>query len=158
MKIADELERLEDLFQRGRLTNDEFAAAKAAVLAGQEVDFHFDSIEPKNEIARLDREWALERRRYLIILRGRFGERKIRKRGTSAIGGIVIAVLGIYWSISGALMGAPFFHLLFGMTFILVGLAMSLYSFVNAHRYQRAFQRYQKRRALLLAQIKEEPS
>jgi hypothetical protein len=68
MNIADELRKLQALHHSGALTDDEFAAAKAAVLAGQArgeesageqaMQRQLDELKLENELARLDREWA----------------------------------------------------------------------------------------------------
>lgn len=56
-------------------------------------------------------------------------------RGPSAMGalGSVIAVIfGIFWTITAASMGAPFFFPLFGVLFIILGIVQAVYNFKNA--------------------------
>ena len=56
-------------------------------------------------------------------------------RGPSAMGavGSVIAVIfGIFWTITAASMGAPFFFPLFGVLFIILGIVQAVYHFKNA--------------------------
>lgn len=56
-------------------------------------------------------------------------------RGPSAMGafGSVIAVIfGIFWTITAASMGAPGFFPLFGVLFIIMGIAQAVYNFKNA--------------------------
>lgn len=56
-------------------------------------------------------------------------------RGPSAMGafGSVIAVVfGIFWTITAASMGAPGFFPLFGVLFIIMGIAQAVYNFKNA--------------------------
>ena len=56
-------------------------------------------------------------------------------RGPSAMGavGSVIAVIfGIFWTITAASMGAPFFFPLFGVLFIILGVVQAVYHFKNA--------------------------
>jgi hypothetical protein len=151
MNIADDLKKLQDLHQSGGLTDEEFAAAKARVLAGgkSESDPHLDEIKRQNEIERLDREWQMERERYMVA--GRYGQRYLPSRGMSVIGGIMIVGFGIVWTGMASSMGAPFFFPMFGVIFILAGIAVSLYTFLKAGAYEEAFRRYQMRRATLLA-------
>ena len=49
-----------------------------------------------------------------------------------AVGSVIAVIFGIFWTITAASMGAPFFFPLFGVLFILLGLANAIYSFVNA--------------------------
>src|SRR5262249_12264234 len=110
MNIADELRKLQDLHRNGALTDEAFAAAKAAVLAkgaaGSDpanepaLQEHLEEIKLQNEVARLDREWELERERYMIA--GQDGHRVIPNRGMSVIGGIIIAVFGLFWTVGAA--------------------------------------------------------
>lgn len=56
-------------------------------------------------------------------------------RGPSAMGamGSVIAVVfGIFWTIMAASMGAPVFFPIFGVLFIIIGVAQAIYHFKNA--------------------------
>lgn len=56
-------------------------------------------------------------------------------RGPSAMGGIGSAVgvlFGIVWTLAAAQMGAPFFFVLFGILFVLMGAAQAVYHFRNA--------------------------
>ena len=150
MSIADELLKLHKLHQEGMLTDEELEKAKANLLeapAGPAAD-HLEKIRHQNEIAQLDREWAIEREQYMVA--GRYGGRYIPGRVSSVLGGVLIAGFGTVWTIGAAGMGAPFFFPLFGVIFVLVGIGMSAYSFVKADQYAEALNRYQKLRAALL--------
>src|SRR5262249_44458086 len=137
LNISDELGKLQDLHRSGALTDEEVTAAKAAVLAksttenqesnGPAVQSHLEEIKGQNDVARLDREWELERERYLVA--GRYGYRYVPSQGMSVLGGIVIVGFGIVWTAMAASMGAPGFFPLFGVIFILAGVGMSIYSF-----------------------------
>src|ERR671923_326531 len=95
MDLADELRKLQDLHASGALTDEEFAAAKARVLAGEPAGTgpadegvmreQLDELRLQNEVARLDREWELERERYMVA--GRYGYRYVPTRGMSVPGG-----------------------------------------------------------------------
>ena len=56
-------------------------------------------------------------------------------RGPSAMGGIgsaAAALFGVFWTLAAASMGAPVFFVLFGIVFILLGVAQAIYHFRNA--------------------------
>ena len=163
MNIADELRKLQELRCDGALTDAEFAAAKAAVLANNtESSDHADSsafgshleeIKRQNEVARVDREWELERENYMIT--GKHGHRFLPQRGMSVIGGVFIVGFGIFWtamaaSAGGGVGGVFVLFPLFGVLFILMGVGMSIYSYSKATQYEQAYQRYQHRRARLM--------
>jgi hypothetical protein len=157
MSMADELRKLQDLRDAGTLTDEEFAAAKASVLAGGHADVPADrttsgkleEIERQNEVAQLDREWAMERERFMVP--GRYGYRYLPSRGTSLVGGVVITGFGLLWTVMAASMGAPAFFPIFGLIFVFAGIATSAYSFFQAQRYEEARLHYQRRRAQLLS-------
>jgi Short C-terminal domain len=156
MSMADELRKLQDLRDAGTLTDEEFAAAKASVLAGEYADrpaepgmeAHLEEIKHQNDVAQLDREWAMERDRYMVA--GRYGYRYLPTKGMSLLGGIMIVGFGILWTAFAAGMGAPVFFPLFGVLFILVGVGVSVNSFIKATQFEQARQRYQQRRSELL--------
>ncbi len=49
-----------------------------------------------------------------------------------AIGGIVVAVFGVFWTIMAASMGAPFIFPLFGIIFIAMAIVGVVYNYKNA--------------------------
>lgn len=153
MNISDELEKLRTLLQDGTLTPQEFEVAKQRVLNGPapaESTRHLEEIKQQNEIAQLDREWAIERENYMIT--GRYGSRHVPTKSGSVIGGLVIVGFGTFWTIMAATMtqGGPWpvagLFPLFGVMFVLGGAAMSIRGFVQAGKYADAYQRYQVRR------------
>jgi hypothetical protein len=162
MSMADELRKLQDLHAAGTLSDDEFAAAKATVLAGGHpdtpadgnLDGHLEEIKRQNDVAQLDREWAMERERYMVP--GRYGYRYVPNRGMSLLGGLLVTGFGILWTVMAASMVAPVFFPLFGLLFIFAGLGVSAYSFLQANRYEEARLRYQRRRAQLLDRDRRE--
>ena len=50
----------------------------------------------------------------------------------SGIGAIAAIIFGIFWTIMAAAMHAPVFFPIFGVIFILLGIAQAVYSFKNA--------------------------
>ena len=105
MSIADELLKLHTLHKEGMLTDEELERAKASLLADPSgpAAGQLKEIRRQNEVAQLDREWQIERERYMVY--GRYGSRYIPNRITSVIGGVLITGFGIFWTIMAAGMG-----------------------------------------------------
>jgi hypothetical protein len=163
MALADELRKLQELHDSGSLTDAEFAAAKAKVLAqpsggpagasDEDVQQQLEEIKVQTALTRLDQQWALERESYMIM--GRYGYRRLPSKGLSVFGGIAVTIFGIFWTvmalnIRGGFGGPVGFFPLFGVLFILVGIGVSIYSFNKASQYEEALARYRRRRAELL--------
>ena len=158
MSLPEEIEKLQRLRQSGALTDEEFAQAKAAVLnasmdarpepspASEE---HLRTIELQNELARLDREWDMEREQYMSTTK--YGKRYVPTEGGSIGGAVFTVVFGGIWTTFAASIGAPGFFLLFGILFMALGVGAGISSFPKADAYRQAHERYQQRRAHLLA-------
>lgn len=149
MSIADELRKLQELHEQGTLTDEEFTTAKAKVLAASAtpdsvLQEHLEEIKEQNDVAALDRAWAAERERYMVT--GRYGNRYIPNKGSSLIVGFVVAIGGMMWTIMAANMGAPAFFPAFGVLFTLVGLGISVFSYMKADEYGKAYAQYRRRR------------
>ncbi|HEV3256358.1 MAG TPA: SHOCT domain-containing protein [Gemmataceae bacterium] len=177
MNIADEIRKLEELHRSGALTNEEFAKAKAAVLAGaqspagpanhevvsrpggQVVSDQLAEIRLQNEVARLDREWELERERYMVT--SRYGARYVPSRGMSILTGAVVVGFGIIWTALASSMagfgGAAGLFPLFGVVFIVAGVGVSIYSYTKATQYEQAYEGYKRRRAQILSGEARQP-
>jgi hypothetical protein len=161
--LADELRKLEDLHRRGALTDEEFARAKASVLGGAApapggpaLDEQLTDLRRENELARLDREWAMERERYLVT--GRYGARYLPSVATSVVTGVIAVGFGLLWTaMAASLMNGFGPFPLFGLFFVALGLWVSVSSFQKALRYRRAYEAHQRRRADLLAGGAEVP-
>ncbi len=108
------------------------------------------------ELAVLDREWELERENYMVT--SKHGAKSIPSEAGSIGGGIVITLFGCFWTVMafGVTSMAPSFgpfsiaqvaFPLFGVIFVIVGIASSISSFSKAGGYRRAQQRYHRRRA-----------
>src|SRR5437868_159166 len=133
MSIADELGKLEELRRSGALTDEEFARAKARVLAGDAVPRpeddtlrdHLAELKRENEVARLDREWQIERERYQMT--GRSGYRYTPSKASSVFMGLAIVGFGIIWTMTAFTMAHGFpdgpaaLFPLAGVLFILFG-------------------------------------
>lgn len=158
MKLTDELQQLQEMHERGALTAEEFAQAKARVLSGETsasadtpaLQRHFQQVEWQNELERLDREWELERESYVQV--GKYGSRHLPQRETSLLAALVGGGFGLFWTFSAMSMGAPAFFPLFGVIFIVAVVGAGLSGYQKAEEYEAAYARYQKRRAKLLNQ------
>jgi hypothetical protein len=136
-----------------RSANATFTEA-AGDKALQMVAEHLGEISQQNEMARIDREWQIERENYMIA--DRYGRRSIPSPTASVIGGFVVVAFGIFWTImafgitSGfpAEMGGGFAKIfpLFGIIFIIAGAGFSIYAYNKAQAYREAYQAYQRRR------------
>src|SRR5205085_1477539 len=103
MSLADEIKKLEELRWNGTLTDDEFARAKASLLAAHgapaepaaaggdaavagNLAGQLAEVRYQNELARIDREWEAEKEQYAVT--DRYGRRQLPTTGM----GIGIAV------------------------------------------------------------------
>jgi hypothetical protein len=106
-----------------------------------------DHPEQQNDVAQIDREWEMERERYLI--RSRSGQRYAPSTGAAVLMGVVSVGFGAFWvfitiSIAGSAGGL---FSLFGLFFIAAAVGLSIYQFSKAQRYRTAYREYQRRRA-----------
>jgi hypothetical protein len=165
MSIADDLSKLEELRRTGALSEAEFAKAKAALLnespggpeaqLGEHLAAELAEVRYQNELARIDREWEIERQQYLLS--DRYGHTHVPTAGQSIGAAIAIGIFGIFWTIMAVSLTAsapdvgPFFIAklifpLFGVVFTVGGVALGVYAYSKAQKYQQAFQAYQARR------------
>lgn len=115
----------------------------------------FAEIQSQSEVAKLDREWELERETYLIV--GAYGGRVVPDKLSHGLAGFGILVFGMAWtaiaaSLTGVL-GLSWLSILpfLGFVFMLWGLGLSVRAFLKAGQYQAGYERYQRRRNELLA-------
>lgn len=166
MSLADDLTKLEDLRRSGALTDAEFAAAKARLLAApapaagyavaDKLAEQLAETRYQNELARIDREWQTERERYTIA--GQNGVRHLPTPGmglATAVGG---GVFGAFWTVMafGITSGAPDFGAfsiakvmmpLFGVAFTVGAIGFGVYTMNKAQAYSQALAAYRRRRA-----------
>ena len=159
MSLADELQKLEQLRQAGTLSTAEFAQAKATLLntvvsitdSGKLVQ-----LTKEAELARIDREWELEKQSFNVL--SRYG---IQQRPTKA-GGIGSALFGgafgAFWTYTAASITssgsnfAPFNVMqivfpIFGVIFTLYVIWTGISMYFKAQGYDLAQQAYLERRA-----------
>ncbi|HEY1190083.1 MAG TPA: SHOCT domain-containing protein [Gemmata sp.] len=170
MGLADELQKLEDLRRNGTLTEAEFAQAKAAVLTrtaaapapasaapgAEKLGEHLAAVRYQNELERIDREWAMERERYMIT--GKHGRRYIPTVNGGIIAAVVIGAFGAVWTATSFAVtsGAPDFggfgvarvlFPLFGVVFTVFGIGYGVQAANKATAYTQAHAAYQRRRS-----------
>lgn len=165
MSIADELGKLEELRRSGALNDSEFAQAKAALLnssatgaeppLGQHLADQLAEVKYQNELARIDREWEMELRQYLIT--DRYGGRQVPTTGMGIGVAIGIGTFGVLWTIMavtitnfapnmGPISIVKIVFPLFGVVFTISGIGFGLYCYSRAQKHQRAYAAYQRRR------------
>ncbi len=98
----------------------------------------------RQEIEDIDREWDRQRESFMVTTK--HGHRRVPSTAGSVIGGIVIVVFGIFWTAAASQAGAPGIFPLFGVLFILFGIATSVFSFTKAEGYSAAERKYRRRR------------
>ena len=156
MSLADDLQKLDELRRNGSLSQEEFELAKKNVLAGSMTPSTptQTSSNINHLVEQLDREWELERENYMIT--NKYGAKFIPQKWSSVLGGILIVGFGIFWTIMAIAMvsNSPFAFAgvfpIFGVLFVIFGLAMSVRSAKKADEYEKAHQRYADRRLELV--------
>lgn len=165
MGLADDLWKLQEMHQRGELTDDEYAQAKAAVLGRsssenapmEELTRQMDEVARRQEVADIDRAWDREREQYMASgtsggthdahgnYVGGTPYRYIPTRGGSVGVGIFATIAGFVWMIFAAGIGAGAFAL-FGLVFIAFGICIAVFNYNKAVRHEDAHARYRQRR------------
>ncbi len=167
MGLADELWKLQEMHQRGELTDSEFAQAKAALLAGanssggeqlEQLSQQMDEVARRQRVADIDREWDQERLQYLAsgttggthnaqgqYVGGGVPFTYVPTKGGSIALGAFAAVAGTAWMAFAASIGAGAFAL-FGLVFILFGIGMAVFNYNKAANYEEAHAAYLERR------------
>jgi hypothetical protein len=166
VSLVDELQKLQDLHRSGALSDEEFARAKKALLEGpsaspadpqlgRHLSDQLAEVHYQNELAQIDREWQMEREKYLLT--DRYGRRQVPTPGMGIGVAVVGGVFGLFWTIVAiALTGSapdvgPFSIIkivfpLFGVLFIVAAIAFGVHCRTRAQQYEKAFAAYQARR------------
>lgn len=122
----------------------------------------------ENELNRLDINWEREKEGYKVS--GRYGHRYLPTKGSSVGQGLVLGVFGslwtvfafgittgFTWSLSEDTFGPPpiirILFPLFGVVFVIFGVASAVKAYQNAEGYEQAEQRYLSRKEQLRRQI-----
>jgi hypothetical protein len=171
MGIADDLQKLEQLRSSGALTDGEFTQAKTLLLSNPPVaanpqvspfiENQLKQVKYQNELARIDREWEIERRQYQIV--NRYGKSFIPTFGMGIATAVVGGIFGVFWTAialtitnaSEALTPGVGKFGLFGIIFPLIGVIFTLaaigrgiYCCILAQQYNEAYAAYQDKHRL----------
>ena len=109
-------------------------------------------IRLQNELEQIDREWQADRERYFVSTKN--GHREPPSMGGIAAAGVA-AVFGIGWMIFASQMGAPAIFPLFGLVFIAVAVIGVFSGMSKLQGHESAETVYRKRRAELLAKLRD---
>ena len=160
MSIVDEVARLQELRVSGALTEDEFTAAKAKLLAedggsatpSADVEREVRRLGIQNEILRLDQDWAREQDSLMLV--GKGGSRTIPSRGRNAFAVIFISAMGLIVLTLGL---SAHFALMIFMVVAVIALAISagVSGSAKADIYEQAKEQYQRRRAELADRLSQ---
>jgi len=108
-----------------------------------------ESLNLQSELDRLDREWMLQRDRYMV--QDEHGHRHFPSKTGSMVAMVFVIGFAIFWMAMAAA-ASPFFSL-FGLIFI----AVAIWSFTTRRRkadeYERLRRQYERRRKEILRQI-----
>lgn len=160
--MSDELQKLEALLQSGTLTPEEFQLAKQRVLEESPVTEGMGEIEEmKAQLAliQLEREWELERQKYLVSTR--YGVKRMPTLYVGIVAVLVMLCPGLvivfvefftrYGIQSNRDPSLKFFLLAYVV--ILIGVIWSaIREIIKFDRYQKAHPHYMRRRSELLGQ------
>lgn len=170
MSLADDIAKLEDLRRTGALTDAEFAQAKAKLLAGETAPANDSVVEKlgeqlaetryQNELARIDREWQMEREKYMAT--AKHGRRYIPTTHMGLATAIFGGIIGAIWTIMAITMTSAMaehrfadngFEVvrvlmpLIGVAVTIGAIAYGIHLVMKAEAHNKAFAAYQKRRA-----------
>lgn len=109
-----------------------------------------DVLRVQNELERLDREWNLERERFMVSEKG--GGRSVPSIAGSLFGLIVVG-FGIFWIFGASSMGAPWPFVLFGVIFVGAALFATITGAAKASAHDTAEQQYLAARRRLVAEL-----
>ena len=121
---------------------------------------HLKRANRRDELEDVEREWNREREKYMVA--NKQGIKHIPTRTESAIGGTVITIFGLFWTvmalgITSRFSGfgpngfsplglVPYVFPAFGVLFIVLGIYQSVSAYNKASRYERAEAAYERRR------------
>jgi hypothetical protein len=109
-------------------------------------------------LARLDREWSMQREQYMIA--NRYGRRYVPTPAASILTGSAAIGFGLVWTVTAlkmdAQLGGGQVLASVGILLMAFGLFVTLVTYRKARRYQAAYEEYRRRRQDLLALEEDE--
>lgn len=162
MNLSEELRKLQELHRGGALTDEEFAAAKAAVLsqskatdAGegfQEVQERLKEVELQQELGRMDQEWYRVCEAYKLDV-GNGNRFHVSKGGSVGFALASIGIGGLFAYLFA--FGGPPFLWVWGFVMMLPGLVVSFILYRGADQLEHVRREYEDRRAAVLRRYRE---
>jgi hypothetical protein len=171
--LTDELEQIMTMKERGLLSEEEFTQAKAQLLPGKNTIGQSHLVEVETQVARLDREWLLEREKYLIVTKG--GAKLEPDLEGIRAAQAVLLIFGILFTSVPTVgfiaitndvmmqMTVPKIVIFSPLIFILIGICIIVYSFKypidmqeKVTKYQEAKTNYEIKRNNLLGKLESE--
>ncbi|MBE9226466.1 SHOCT domain-containing protein [Phormidium sp. LEGE 05292] len=159
MNIASEIQKLQDLYRSGAISEKEYAIAKAAILANfvpgkaitedSSVQKRLEEMKLIDEVNRLDLDWQSEREKYMVT--GKYGNRYVPRKGLEILIGMLFVGVGISLICKAALTSNPI-QFLMGVFVIFLGVLVGMFRYGKACEYERAYQAYLSRRARVYKQ------
>ncbi len=113
----------------------------------------------QQKVADLDRNWELEQQNFMIT--GKHGNKRLPDSTGAAIGGVVVTVFGLFWTIMafGITSNSPFggagIFPFFGILFIGFGIFSAFSTHQKAGEYQRAKSKYNRQRTEMRRQVEQ---
>jgi hypothetical protein len=99
MSLNDELQKLEQLYQNGRLSASEFAQAKTALLnPANPQQATMAQLSQEAKLQRLDRDWQMAQERYMVTVR--YGNRYLPTVTRSWLQIVLIISFGVFWTVA----------------------------------------------------------
>ena len=160
--IADELGKLHELFKSGALSQEEFDRVKNAILDAGVPDLSASAnrsrpadVHLQLELLLIDEEWRMKQNRHGVFW-GRYSAAKVPSLfGVifSVCGSIIGCVFWIYLLTTAPAMDDPFVLRMLGLIFIVTGIALPIYHWIQYRNYKSAHDQYQRRRAEVLTKL-----
>lgn len=111
------------------------------------------TLERQNQLAQVDRQWDRERERYLVT--NKQGHRREPNRAAAIMSGILVLAFGIFWMVVVTSKARSPSFSLFGLVFIIIGLAVSILNYNRSAEFRRAQRRYYQRRREIISGLEK---
>ena len=125
----------------------------------QTLQEHSDRLEVNTEIlrlqgllAQLDRDW--DQRSASLMVHGKDGSASVPGKISSVLMGVVMSGFGLFWTAAVGRSGAPAPMAGFGVLFIVLAIAMSIWTYSKAHMYETLQNDYDRNRSQLKARLR----
>lgn len=109
-----------------------------------------DVLRLQNEIALLDQEW--EQRSANLMISGKDGRVSTPDKASAIVGGVVITVFGLFWTVMAGAMFLPM--AIFGLLFVGFGLWNCFNIYDKAGRYASLQAEHDRKRESLLSRLR----